>query len=64
MDLAAIYHRPDSEFAFLYQPDRLRVRLQTASNDVEAVYLVYGDPYILVDGSWQPNNGSRLFFFF
>lgn len=54
MDLAAIYHRPDSEFAFLYQPDRLRVRLQTASNDVEAVYLVYGDPYILVDGSWQP----------
>lgn len=45
METAAIYHRPDSEFAYLYQQNDFRVRLRTKLNDVAKVLCFFGDPY-------------------
>lgn len=35
MDTAAIYHRPESEYAFLYTNTRFRIRLRTRKNDTK-----------------------------
>lgn len=35
MNKAAIYHRPESEFAYLYAKNLMHVRLQTQKSDVE-----------------------------
>ncbi|MGY0245715.1 alpha amylase N-terminal ig-like domain-containing protein, partial [Limosilactobacillus fermentum] len=47
MNYAAIYHRPESEMAFLYDAKTMRIRLRTAKDDVEKVELLHGDPYSL-----------------
>ena len=47
MNLAAIYHRPESEMAFLYDSQTMHIRLRTAKDDVKAVQLLHGDPYSL-----------------
>ena len=47
MNTAAIYHRPESEFAYLYDKDTLHLRLRTAKGDVAKVALVSGDPYLV-----------------
>jgi neopullulanase len=52
MNLAAIYHRPESEFAYLYTEKEMRVRFQTAIDDVASVVIVSGDPYKWKDGAW------------
>lgn len=43
MNEAGIYHRPESEFAFLYTKERMRIRLQTARNEIKSVGLIGGD---------------------
>ena len=45
MNKAAIYHRPESEFAYLYTKDIVHIRLKGAINELEDVELFYGDPY-------------------
>ncbi|PCS01352.1 glycoside hydrolase family 13 protein [Lactococcus fujiensis] len=45
MNKAAIYHRPESEFAYLYTKDLVHIRLKGAVNDIESAELFYGDPY-------------------
>ncbi|GBG97425.1 glycoside hydrolase family 13 protein [Lactococcus termiticola] len=45
MNTAAIYHRPESEFAFLYKVDEVRIRIRTAIDDAAKVELIYADPY-------------------
>ncbi|MFV0555517.1 MAG: glycoside hydrolase family 13 protein [Lactovum sp.] len=45
MNTAAIYHRPDSEFAYLYSEEEVYLRLRVAKNDMKKVEIVYGDPY-------------------
>lgn len=45
MELAAITHRPESEDAFLYTPDHLRLRLHTKRDDIAKVTVLYADPY-------------------
>lgn len=47
MDLAGIYHRPESEYAFIVDQDTIRIRLRTAKNDIQKVEMVYGDPYAI-----------------
>lgn len=49
MNKAAIYHRPESEFAYLYTNKLVHVRLRVAHDDIESAELFYGDPY-----RWQP----------
>ncbi|NLH35795.1 MAG: hypothetical protein GX453_07225, partial [Lactococcus chungangensis] len=53
MNLSAIYHRPESEYAYLYTANEMRVRIRTALDDVAKVVLVSGDPYDFSNGIWQ-----------
>ncbi|MHC5269422.1 glycoside hydrolase family 13 protein [Enterococcus sp. LJL98] len=61
MNTAAIYHRPESEFAYLYDANTLHLRLRTAKGDVAKVHLVSGDPY-LVHTKWydQPQAMEKI----
>ena len=52
MNTAAIYHRPESEYAFLYTADTFRIRLRTCKDDVKMVYLISGDPYTIDSQKW------------
>ncbi|MDR3191397.1 MAG: glycoside hydrolase family 13 protein [Lactobacillaceae bacterium] len=53
MQKAAIYHRPESEFAYLYTETELRIRIRTALDDIATITVGYGDPYDWQDGTWQ-----------
>ncbi|OJG89803.1 neopullulanase [Enterococcus saccharolyticus] len=53
MNTAAIYHRPESEFAYLYDEKTMHVRLRTARGDVREVSLLHGDPYLLDKEKWH-----------
>ena len=48
MNKAAIYHRPESEFAYLYTEETIHIRLRVARDDIQSVALIYGDPYMFV----------------
>lgn len=52
MNTAALYHRPESEFAFLYTSDTLRIRLRTAKGDLKQAYLLHGDTYTINAEDW------------
>lgn len=52
MDTAAIYHRPESEYAFLYTNTKFRIRLRTRKNDIKKVYVLSGDPYTITTEKW------------
>lgn len=47
MNFSAIYHRPESEMAFLGDPQTMHIRLRTAKGDIKTVQLLHGDPYSL-----------------
>ncbi|CZQ98704.1 Hypothetical protein Tpal_2304 [Trichococcus palustris] len=53
MNTSALYHRPESEFAYLYNPETMHVRLRTARGDAREVALLYGDPYSLEKEEWH-----------
>ena len=48
MELTAIYHEPESEYAYLYKEVQLHIRIRTKKNDVQKVILHYGDPFIFI----------------
>lgn len=52
MNDAGIYHRPESEYAFLYNKDVMRIRLQTARNEIKTVGLISGDFYTFAEEKW------------
>lgn len=52
METAAIYHRPESEFAFLYTKDTLRLRLKCRRGDLQEVAVIAGDPYDITQRKW------------
>lgn len=47
MNFAGVYHRPESEMAYLYTKDIMHIRLKTAKDDISGVSLLHGDPYSL-----------------
>ena len=49
MELTAIYHRPESEYAYLYKENQLHIRIRTKKNDLQKVILHYGDPFIFIE---------------
>lgn len=58
MEKSALYHRPDSEMAYLYTKNDFHIRLRTKHDDVQKVELLYGDPYGMkvnekAQGSWD-----------
>lgn len=52
MDTAALYHRPDSEYAYLYEENLMHIRLRTKIGDVKTVEVIYGDPYSMHSEKW------------
>ena len=48
MELTAIYHRPESEYAYLYKENQLHIRIRSKKNDIQQVILHYGDPFIFI----------------
>lgn len=54
MNYAAIYHRPESEYAFLLDKETMHIRIRTAKDDIRKVEIVYGDPYAirLLNSNW------------
>ncbi|KAF1297723.1 alpha-glycosidase [Enterococcus sp. JM4C] len=52
MNKSALYHRPESEYAFLYTKDTMRIRLRTEIGDVKKVSLIKGDPYLITFDKW------------
>ena len=51
MNKAAIYHRTESEFAYLYDENTVHLRLKTA-RDVDYVEVMYGDTYEVDGKKW------------
>lgn len=56
METTAIYHRPDSEYAYLYTPTEMHVRLRTKKDDVKTVNIIGGDPYLIHEEHWYRNH--------
>jgi len=53
MELTAIYHRPESEYAYLYKEDQVHIRIRTKKEDIEKIVLHYGDPFIFIEDSYE-----------
>ena len=53
-NVASIYHRPDSEMAYLIDKNTIQIRLKT-SREVEDVQLMFGDPYQFDGLLWKQN---------
>lgn len=53
MNKAAIYHRPESEMAYLYKENLVHLRLKSALSDLTKVELIYNDPYLFDGEIWQ-----------
>ena len=53
MELTAIYHRPESEYAYLYKEGQVHIRIRTKKEDIEKILLHYGDPFIFLEKSYE-----------
>lgn len=53
MELTAVYHRPESEYAYLYKEGQVHIRIRTKKDDVEKIVLHYGDPFIFLEDSYE-----------
>lgn len=53
MELTAIYHRPESEYAYLYKDDQLHIRIRTKKEDIKRIVLHYGDPFIFIEDLYE-----------
>lgn len=52
MDTSSLHHRPESEYAYLYEENRVFIRLRTKAGDVKSVNLLGGDVYKLYTDNW------------
>ena len=52
MNTAGLYHRPDSEYAYLYDDGHFHIRLRTKAGEIESVKLVSGDNYAYDPEEW------------
>ncbi|MDE1548173.1 glycoside hydrolase family 13 protein [Jeotgalibaca caeni] len=52
METAAFYHRPESEYCYIYAPGHVHVRLRTKKGDVAKVGFIQGDPFNLHLKDW------------
>ncbi|KEQ46403.1 intracellular maltogenic amylase [Streptococcus oralis] len=53
MELTAIYHRPESEYAYLYKDKTMHIRIRTKKDDIESIHLHYGDPFIFIEDHYE-----------
>ncbi|MEZ7616710.1 glycoside hydrolase family 13 protein [Streptococcus sp. 27098_8_73] len=53
MELSAIYHSPESEYAYLYKDKTMHIRIRTKRGDIESITLHYGDPFIFMEDYYE-----------
>lgn len=53
MELTAIYHRPESEYAYLYKRGQVHIRIRTKKEDIEKILLHYGDPFVFLENAYE-----------
>ena len=53
MELTAVYHRPESEYAYLYKEGQLHIRIRTKKEDIKRIVLHYGDPFIFIEDLYE-----------
>lgn len=53
MEKSAVFHRPVDNFAYLLDEHTLQIRIKSKQDDLTAVSLIAGDPYIWENGEWQ-----------
>ena len=53
MELTAIYHRPESEYAYLYKDKTMHIRSRTKKDDIESINLHYGDTFIFLEDHYE-----------
>ena len=53
MELSAIYHRPESEYAYLYKDKIMHIRIRTKKDDIESIHLHYGDTFIFLEDHYE-----------
>ncbi|MBO6327438.1 alpha-glycosidase [Enterococcus gallinarum] len=51
----SIYHRPESEYAYLYDANTAHLRIRTEKSDIESIFLLAGDPYNFGTKRWESN---------
>ena len=56
METSAIFHRPESEYAYLYKKDEMHIRIRTKRGDVSKVNIISGDPYLHGEKKWYMDN--------
>ncbi|MDQ8759187.1 glycoside hydrolase family 13 protein [Streptococcus ruminantium] len=49
----ALYHRPDSEYAYLYKENQVHLRFRTKFQDVTSICVHHGDPFIFYQQGYQ-----------
>lgn len=59
MEVTAIYHRPESEYAYLYQKNQMHIRIRTKKDDINTVILHYGDSVIFHEDSYEQSQEMR-----
>lgn len=53
MEISALLHRPESEYAYLYTLDTMHLRMRTKKNDVYEIGVIHGDPYLMTEEKWN-----------
>ena len=53
IELTALFHRPDSEYAYLYKKNVVHLRFRTKRNDVQSIRVHHGDPFIFYQQGYQ-----------
>ena len=53
MELSAIYHRPESEYAYLYKDKTIHIRIRTKRGDIKSINLHFGDPFIFMEDHYE-----------
>lgn len=51
MNLAAIYHKAKSNYAYSFDKETIHIRLRTAKDDIESIQIKFGDPFY-----WGPTD--------
>jgi cyclomaltodextrinase / maltogenic alpha-amylase / neopullulanase len=54
MNKLALWHNAKSEYSYAYDSKTLHIMLRTAKNDIDKVYIIYGDPF-----SWINNQAGK-----
>ncbi|MFY8330770.1 glycoside hydrolase family 13 protein [Vagococcus carniphilus] len=60
MERAALLHRPDSEYAYLFEKEVMHVRLRTKKDDVKEVKVIKGDPYLIHEDKWYEESEAMV----